>query len=101
MKSLMSPPVVTLNDDDMLPFLPGMSTNYLPENHGDDEERGALCEGGVEKEGRVEGVEQHGDHHHVHRIPVGEPAQLHDPPRKVQIKPGCNCNDFQCFFFVS
>jgi hypothetical protein len=51
-----------------------MSTNYLPENHGDDEERGALCEGGVEKEGGVEGVEQHGDHHHVHRIPVGEPA---------------------------
>ena len=59
---------------------------YKPEDHIDDEEGGALGDGGIVEEERVESVEQHGNHHHVHGVPVGVPPNLHHPLSKIQVK---------------
>ena len=57
------------------------------EDDGDEEGGSVPGEGSPGGEERVPGMEEHGDHHHVHGVPVAVPVYLHHPLPEVQVEP--------------
>ena len=57
-----------------------------PEDDGDEEGGSVPGEGSPGGEERVAGMEEHGDHHHVHGVPVAVPVDLDHPLPEIQVK---------------